>query len=187
MQHSVKEVCEKIEQERAHFSADTSSELSRYLPAKGDLVYGKYEDDNWYRCVVTNCNQSRNKYELFYFDFGNTELASSEDILQGWTNEHMRLFTEHPMLAFKCRLYGLKSLTGESFTDQENAAFKKKAGDKGYNVKFVKFNREKDIFEICMREKDQTDWFQFHHMLISMKIGKIILNYIDFNFELGAD
>ena len=175
MQRTVQAVCEKIMSERGQFSIEENSKDSlRFLPNKGDLVYAKYDDNAWYRCLVTNCNQSRNKYELFFVDFGNTELTSNEEILQGWTDEHMKPFRDVAPLSFKCKLYGLTTTTAnEAFTDEQNAFFKKHTSDRLFGIKLVKFNADDNIFEICLRGSSQTSWLKFHEILIENKIGKI--------------
>lgn len=100
MQESVSRVCSRMLEEREKYEDDILQ-----LPAKGDLVYAKYADDQkWYRCLITNCNQVKNLYELFFIDFGNTEINPKEDILYGWTQEHVELFKQYAPVAYKAKL-----------------------------------------------------------------------------------
>ena len=162
MQEKVQKICEQIMQERDEYEFNLDE--TRF-PMKGDLVFGKYaEDDQWYRCLITNISNARNKYELFFIDFGNTEITSREEILYGWTNEQMAIFKQNQPLAIKCKLYGLKPVEGVQFSDEQTKAFKEITNEKQYNVKFIKF--DSDFYEICLKETNKNDWFELHFYLI---------------------
>lgn len=140
---------------------DDETDLSKQ-PQIGDLVYGLYEiDDSWYRCLVTNCDESRTNYELFYIDFGNTELASRQHILAPHSDEHTRPLVEYEPQAYKCDLYGIcnnrdrrvkriksndETIRDEvgvarsfetEFTDAENEKFKNSLSNKIFSVQFL--------------------------------------------------
>ncbi len=167
MQEKVQKICEQIMQERDEYEFNLDE--TRF-PMKGDLVFGKYaEDDQWYRCLITNISNARNKYELFFIDFGNTEITSREEILYGWTNEQMAIFKQNQPLAIKCKLYGLKPVEGVQFSDEQTKAFKEITNEKQYNVKFIKF--DSDFYEICLKETNKNDWFELHFYLIKNKLG----------------
>ena len=150
---------------------DTFSDQYFYLTLRENAA--KLEDDqSWYRCLITNCNQSKNKYELFFIDFGNTEVNSKEDILYGWTKEQVELLQTNPPIAFKSKLYGLKPpKQAAQFSEEQNAAFKDMTSDKLFNVKFVKFNSDENVYEICMKEANSASLIQLHCDLINKNLG----------------
>jgi hypothetical protein len=127
----VQETCLKILDEQNEFdAAQFKQELVESPPQKDDIVYGKYYDDQaWYRCVITNCDHANNKYEIFFIDFGNVEIVNREDLLYGWKYEHNDVLFKYEPQAYKCKLYGLEPFSNEYSPDQ-NAVFKQLVLDK---------------------------------------------------------
>ena len=123
----------------------------------GDLVYGLYEEDNaWYRCLVTNCNDERTNFELFYIDFGNTEIASAQNILVGCNDEEMAVFKQFEPQAFKCKLFGVKAPhdnpVANVFSDSQNQIFKKLVGNRAFSVKFLEYDEKEDFYGVVLDE-----------------------------------
>ena len=137
---------------------------------------GKYEDDQaWYRCIITDYNKNKKTFELFYIDFGNIEIASKEDILYGWSAEHVQVFKNYEAQAIKCKLYGLKSPNKDHFSDEENQTFKEHVSDKIFKPKFIKYNTEEDIFEVSLNDASCADPLlsSVHNFLTNKSLGKI--------------
>lgn len=157
----IQKTCQNIIDELKNYDKD-ETDLSKQ-PQIGDLVYGLYEiDDSWYRCLVTNCDETRTNYELFYIDFGNTELASRQHILAPHSDEHTRPLVEYEPQAYKCDLYGVcnnrdrcakkiktndETMRGDEvglvrsfeseFTEAENEKFKNSLSNKIFSVQFL--------------------------------------------------
>lgn len=138
-------------------------------PRIGDLVYGLYQtDDLWYRCLVTNCDETGTNYELFYIDFGNTEVASIDGILAPWTSAQARVMLNNEPQAYKCNLYGISSKSSRpsdsaknstrfvsSFDDEQNERFKNFSSNKLYSVRFldqIGAAGDDSFFGVCLDE-----------------------------------
>lgn len=190
----VQEACERILNEQNNFDL---SEVK--LPDISDLVFAKYDDEvTWYRCLVTNCNDEKSKFELFYIDYGNTEIVNQTELLCGWTSEQMSVFFKYEPLAYKCKLYGLKHTTNEQSNKNSesinNAKFKQFVANKLFDVQFLKFNKEENIYEVCLNEFDSDSTYlnaSVHKYLIMENLGKyktlslfnlfILINFCYFN------
>lgn len=74
--------------------------------------------------------------------------------------------------ALKCKLYGLKPLDGNEFTETENAKFRDHIKDKLFKVKFIQHTpSEDDLFEITLNEESRNK--SVHDYLITNKLGKL--------------
>ena len=167
IQEEVQTVCHLILEEKKQFDID-----GELVPVKGDLVFAKYEDDqSWYRCVVTNCNQAKNMYELFFIDFGNTEIAPKEDLLYAWDEKHLTIFKQFEPQAFKCRLFATSPPNGlKDFNEAQYSAFKKYTSDKIFAMKLIIFNCETSQYEVDLTEVESNS--SIYEFLLSNKIGK---------------
>ena len=152
IQQQIQDICNQINEEQQNYKIEPEQEVNVFK--KGDLVFGKLEADQaWYRCIITNCNKTRTKFELFFFDFGNTEIVTKDDILYGWNEDHVNVFKMYEPQALKCKLYGLVPINGKNdFSDEENEQFKKFISDNSFNVRLVKYEQEEDIFEVSMTQ-----------------------------------
>ncbi|CAF0956753.1 unnamed protein product [Brachionus calyciflorus] len=139
IQKLTQDTCEKILKDQEEFDM---SQVDK--PDVNNLVYAKYDDDiTWYRCLVTNCDENKTKYELFYIDFGNTEIINSSEILTGWTEDQMMPFLNYEAQAYKCKLIGLRPKnTKKEFDNNENNLFKQFITDKVFNVNFIKSDND---------------------------------------------
>ncbi|KAJ7345951.1 hypothetical protein JRQ81_001901 [Phrynocephalus forsythii] len=72
---------------------------SQASQAPGNVYLAKYNDGSWYRAIVTSAEATK---EVFFVDFGNTELLKNEDLIVVPSDayELLRL----PRLAIKCCL-----------------------------------------------------------------------------------
>ncbi len=174
IQKNVQETCLRILDEQTEFDAEQiKKELVQSPPQKDDIVYGKYYDDQaWYRCVITNCDHANNKYEIFFIDFGNVEIVNREDLLYGWKYEHNDVLLKYEPQAYKCKLYGLEPFSKEYSPDQ-NAVFKQLVLDKCVIPKLIKINTE-NIYELSLKIVNEKEDFvnsSAHYYLIQHKIG----------------
>ena len=154
-------------------------------PVKDEIVFGKYEDDQcWYRCVITNCDLANNKYELFYLDFGNTEIASRDEILYGWTEEHVSVFSSFEPQAYKCKLFSLEPVGSNlkspvrEFTQAQNSTFKEAISDKKVIPKLIKGNIDGPLevsLKIVGEESSEFVKSSVHYHLVQNKTGKLFL------------
>jgi hypothetical protein len=183
IQKKVQETCLKILDEQNEFDAEQiKKELVQSPPQKDEIVYGKYYDDQaWYRCVITNFDHLNNKYEIFFIDFGNVEIVNREDLLYGWKYEHNDALLKYEPQAYKCKLYGLEPFSKEYSPDQ-NALFKQFVLDKCFIPKLIKINKE-NIYEISLKiVNDKEDFINSsaHYYLIQNKIGIWFLRFFIF-------
>lgn len=166
-------------EELESYASYKEDELSR-RPQVGDLVFGQYElDGAWYRCVVTNCDETRTNYELFYMDFGNTELAtySPTSLLVPWRESHTRVLREYEPQAYKCSLYGV-TRRGKS-TDDDNEKFKAFTKNRLFSVRFLTENKD-GLFGVCLDEiiSDSKSSFATAHIFaINEKLGTLYFLY----------
>ena len=145
------------------------------------MVFGKYEDDQWYRCLITDFNETHTKFELYFLDFGNTSTLDSADIMYAWSKEQTELFVQYAPEAFFCKLYGIRGVNGEKFTSAQNGKFKKFLENKVFNVRFVSHNIDTDQFEVSL--DDENEYASAHFYLCREKIGNI--NNIFKNFKVS--
>ena len=116
-------------------------------------------DHLWYRCIITNCDHNYNKYELFYIDFGNTEVASRDDLLFGFQDEHVQVFKNFASQAFKCKMYQAKAYEINKSEECDNS-FKYLTTDKLFGVNVIGSSCDEtgqDILEIELNELDVSD------------------------------
>jgi len=152
IQIKVQHACNDILFQESNFEFDNSIDL----PQIGDVCFGKYED-MWYRCKITNLDVTNNKYELFYFDFGNVEITGRDDILFGFHPDHVEVFLKEQPAAFQCKLYDLMPLNGKStFSQDVNLNFKNLVDDNYLSIDVIRKNDD-DIFEIEIHEIDQQN------------------------------
>lgn len=150
VQLKTQQTCEKILQELENFETQEEEQCLQV----DDLVYAKYDDDEtWYRCQVTNYDQKSSKVELFYLDFGNIEIMSTEDVLTGWSQEHLEAFLAYEPQAYKCRLY---ALADKDYTLEDKNKFKHLTSDKVFDVNFLKVN-EHGVNEVCLQVVDKPE------------------------------
>ncbi|KAM6355814.1 tudor domain-containing protein 6 [Podargus strigoides] len=86
----------------------TSSET---LEESGSLCLAKYTDNHWYRGVIMKTNPNT---EVFFVDFGNTEITEKEHLLPLPSDACDILFL--PMQAIKCSLSGVSNVPKEAAT-----------------------------------------------------------------------
>ena len=176
IQNHVKDAVDQLLEEQTNCTLDQKQEEGFFNT--GDLVFGRIEDDQaWYRCLITNRNKTFTKYELFFIDFGNTEIVLKSDILCGWDEKHISVFRTYEPQAFQCKLYGLQSIkASETFDEPENKAFREHIKNKLFKVSFV--NRvklqEKSVFEIVLNEVNNNEE-SVDKYLVSNKLGWISL------------
>ena len=181
VQEKVEVVCQKIREDEAKYDAldQSDAELMRkYLPEKGDLVYAKYrEDDSWYRCVVSNCNQAKGKYEVFFLDFGNTEVNQLSEILLGWKQEHVSLFREYEPQAIRCTLYGVRPANKDEFSDEDNTYFKELTVDRLFAADLIRYNEKDKVCEVNLHElvtETEVDENSVLRDLLAKGTGKLL-------------
>ena len=165
-----------VDEEKKFDSIEGDEALkAKYLPELGNLVYGKYEDE-WFRCVVTNLDHAKGIYELFYMDYGNTEIVGLEDIMYGWQPEHMKPFVDYEPLAIKCKLYAAAPLNGSSFSDEINKEFVLMCKEKTFQIELVV--QTKEICEVNLNMYDDEVKYQTKmeplKTLLRKKLGKKI-------------
>lgn len=184
IQEKVEVVCQKIIDELAKYDPldQADAELMRkHLPEKGDLVYAKYrEDDSWYRCVVTNCSQEKRKYEVFFLDFGNTEVNQLDEILLGWKQEHVSLFHEYEPQAIKCTFYGVRPVSKDEFSDEDNAYFKELTVDRLFAADLISYNEKDKTCEVNLHEM-QTETEVDEHSVLRDLLAKGTAEFPKFN------
>jgi hypothetical protein len=187
IQVRVEEICDRMLKERGETVGENNVEDR---PTVGDLVYGLYEEDGaWYRCLVTNCNEERTNYELFYIDFGNTEIATAQNVLVGVDADQMSVFNEYAPQAFKCKLFGVQvpheqqQNGGQApgvFSDAQNKAFKKFIGNKMFSVRFLECDEKEGVHGVSLDEvvpETLEELFASVHIyLLKEKLG----NFSDF-------
>jgi hypothetical protein len=181
MQTRVQETCGKMlaDQKLVDFAPPPKS-----LCDIDDCVFGKYyEDQQWYRCVVTNCDHQKNKYELFFIDFGNTEIVTREDMLVAWTTEQVSELKRGAPQAYKCKLYALKA-TEEAVSKELDLTFKQLVTDKAVIPKLVKID-DQMIHHVTLKiVNEREDFFEtsVHYQLLANnlaqfpKFNEILLN-----------
>ena len=176
IQKKVQEICHKIISEEKTFDAEsTESSNASNPPSIGDLVFGKYHDDEaWYRCIITNCSTSDNKYELFFIDFGNTEVTSRAEILYGWDEEHVSVFKSFEPQAYKCKLYGVLPTTDNELSKAQTLAFKGLISNKLLNPKLIKINQD-NMYEVSLNvlNDDSTRGDSIHYSLVEKRIVEL--------------
>jgi hypothetical protein len=135
--------------------------------------------------VITNCDAANKMFELFYIDFGNTNIASKDDILYGWREEHVNIFKSYEPQALKCKLYGLYPFNKKSFSETENQIFKERIFDKLLSVKIIKYNDNVEIFEIILYDCNMDNSYKssIQNYLVSKQLG-LILKYFSFYLAL---
>nr|XP_013811069.1 PREDICTED: tudor domain-containing protein 6 [Apteryx mantelli mantelli] len=84
----------------------TSSKTSQN---SGSLCLARYTDNHWYRGVVTKTKPNK---EVFFVDFGNTELVRKEDLLPIPSSAYDVLLL--PMQAIKCSLSDMSTVPKEA-------------------------------------------------------------------------
>lgn len=174
------------------------------LPKVGDLVYGLYElDDSWYRCLVTNCNEERTNYELFYIDFGNTELATREHILVPRSDKQTRPLLDYEPQAYKCNLYGVCSRDNErnvddasarksfksAFSESANEEFKNLLSNKVFSVQFLdettseeldgQLQQQQRVYHVSLNEivsDSKSTFASGHKYVVKQKMGNFIFS-----------
>ncbi len=172
IQKKIQEICHEILEDHKEFDEEQMRKYdAEHLPNRNDLVFGKYVDDQaWYRCVVTNCNHSLGKYELFFVDFGNTEVVAREEILYGWNEEQVDVFKNYEPHAYKCKLFGIVSKPSND-AQKEDLAFKTYTSDNVFNVKLVNYNQHEKVFEVslkCVRNGQTAHEYLLENNLIEM-------------------
>lgn len=173
IQNRVQIICQELIEQQAKFTVTPEQDEGAFN--KGDLVFGKYEDDDkWYRCLITNCNKAKGKFEIFFIDLGNTEVVTKKDLLYGWSDQHISVFKEYEQQAVKCKLYGLLPPNKTEFTEAENLAFKVHISNKLFKVKLIDYNQSDDIYEVTLNDAKNKD-MSVQKYLTENKLGKIII------------
>uniref|UniRef100_A0A7M4DX04 Tudor domain containing 6 n=1 Tax=Crocodylus porosus TaxID=8502 RepID=A0A7M4DX04_CROPO len=75
----------------------------------GNLCLAKYTDSHWYRGIVTKTKPNK---EVYFVDFGNTEVVKKEDILPIPNDAYDILLL--PMQAIKCSLSDISNVSEEA-------------------------------------------------------------------------
>jgi hypothetical protein len=183
IQNEIQAICHGILEDQKEFDEEGMRKYdAEHLPNKDDLVFGKYDDDQaWYRCVVTNCNHSLGKYELFFVDFGNTEVVAREEMLYAWNEEQIGVFKNQEPRAYKCKLFGIVSKPSNE-AQKEDLAFKTYTSDNIFNVKLINYNQQEKLFEVslkCVTNGQTAHEFLLENNLIEMNKFTDILRSIN--------
>ncbi len=174
IQQSVQKICKKIIKEQDKFLV--TPEMDEPFYNKGNIVFGKYEDDEkWYRCLITNCNKSKTKFEVFFIDMGNTEVVVKSDILYGWTEEHVEVFRKYEAQALKCKLYGLIAPDGNEFTQEENSEFKNHTANKLFKAKIIEYSERDQVYEVTLNDVNNNENASVHKFLIKRGLGEFMV------------
>ncbi len=172
IQKNVQIICKNIMLEQAELLV--TPEMDEPFYNKGNLVFGKYEDDEkWYRCLITNCNKNKTKFEIFFIDMGNTEVVAKCDLLYGWSEKHVEIFKIYEPQALKCKMYGLTAPDGNDFTQDENYEFKSHVANKTFKAKIINYNESEKIYEVTLDDvKTNTS---VHDFLTDRRLGMFIV------------
>ena len=184
IQAKVQSVCQQIVADETNtFDADElRASNQEYVPARDDIVFGRPSgDQTWYRCKVTNCSQARNIYELFFVDYGNTEVVGRGDILYPYDEEHARVLASHSAQAFKCKLYGVRAIGGE-YAAAHNDLFKELTLKKTFDVRFLAFNDTESCYEVALSEAETVS--SLHKRLIEARALEFAMTYDELLFSL---
>ena len=98
----------------AHYVKTSYNQSVGSLPAKGEMVAVHYRGDGkWYRGRILDTNNKDNRVEVFYVDFGNSEVVP-ESCVRGLLPKFLHLSFQ----AVECQLAGTTlpegSFEGES-------------------------------------------------------------------------
>jgi hypothetical protein len=147
----------------------------------GDLVLAKSEDeDQWYRCIVSDFNAAKNRFSVFSVDLGNTFTVERNDLMYAWTEEQARLLSQHEPQAYRCQLYALLPLGSKTGKCSE---LKEIVANKEFNVRFLhSFTDEKTAteglkYDVCLSETNPTNsaglFASVHLRLVEQAHGKL--------------
>ncbi|KGL77541.1 Tudor domain-containing protein 6, partial [Tinamus guttatus] len=101
------DVLAKLSENIGHLSRVVTA--SKTLQNPGNLCLARYSDNHWYRGVV---NKTKPNREVFFVDFGNTELVKKDDLLPIPSGAYDVLLL--PMQAIKCSLSDISTLPEEA-------------------------------------------------------------------------
>ncbi|KAM8809986.1 tudor domain-containing protein 6 [Eudromia elegans] len=101
------DVLAKLAENIGHLSKIVTA--SKTLQNPGNLCLARYSDNHWYRGVV---NKTKPNREVFFVDFGNTELVRKEDMLPIPSGAYDVLLL--PMQAIKCSLSDISTVPEEA-------------------------------------------------------------------------
>ncbi|XP_071961579.1 tudor domain-containing protein 1-like [Antedon mediterranea] len=91
-------------------SSHTTHTTDLLLKADGELVCCKYQADNkWYRARVTSTNAEENTVQVFYLDYGNSEVVP-ESLVRPMLPQFLHL----PFQAVECFLYNVSINDGKT-------------------------------------------------------------------------
>ena len=156
---------------------------AKALPEIGNMIFANFEEFV-YRCEIKNFDENFENFELFFIDFGNTEIVSRSDIILPFHEKHVECFTKYPPQAYKSKLYGLKD------TDTNREPFKNLVVEKIFKIKLIKKcidANENSTHEVQLFHQDSK--IDVHSYLIEMNHAKfdtleVILNSIKTNEEI---
>lgn len=173
IQNHVKDAVDQLLEDQKNYTFNEEQDKGFYNI--GDLVFGKNEDDQtWYRCLITNRNKTLTKFELFFIDFGNTEVMPRCDVLCGWDERQISVFKTYEPQAFQCKLYALQPIKGNDFDENENKKFREQIKNKLFTVSFINHLKNKEdtnIFEIVLYEANANNRESVNQYLVSNQIG----------------
>lgn len=174
IQNHVKSAVDQLLEDQKNYAVSVDDQEKGFYNI-GDLVFGKNEDDQtWYRCLITNRNKTLTKFELFFIDFGNTEIMPRCDVLCGWDEKQISVFRMYEPQAFQCKLYALQPIKGTEFDEAENKKFREQIKNKLFTVTFINHLRNKEgtsTFEIVLYEADAKDGESVNQYLVSNQLG----------------
>lgn len=62
-------------------NADPKNDIAGFVPRTNDIVSAQFSVDNtWYRGRIRRCNPARKEAEVYYMDYGNSEIVPFERI-----------------------------------------------------------------------------------------------------------
>ncbi|NXT70546.1 TDR15 protein, partial [Chaetops frenatus] len=116
----------------------------------GDLIVAEHDADCFYYRAVIKTLKSGNSYEVEFIDYGNAAVVSSSKICR-----IPEEFLTMPRFSVHCFLSSVKSVPGESWTEESAAYFARTLSDKPVACKFLQQHEGKweiDIIYILIGE-----------------------------------
>ncbi|NWY14164.1 TDR15 protein, partial [Aphelocoma coerulescens] len=122
----------------------------------GDLIVAEHDADCFYYRAVIKTLKSGNSYEVEFIDYGNAAVVSSSKICR-----IPEKFLTLPRFSVHCFLSSVKSVPGESWTEESAAYFARTVSDKPVACKFLQQHGEKwEIDVICDGESLSNSFLQ---------------------------
>lgn len=181
IQEHVQDVCLSILESNVKFDFNLKTNQIKSMPEIGNLIFVNYnDDDNWYRCVITNIKtETYTKYEVFFIDFGSVEIVDIENILLPFEEKHLICFYKYAPQAFKSKLYGYMPSSHGISVDNCYKEFKSFVANKQFDVKVIKKTIDNDnsiIHHVKLNEyKTNVD---VHSYLIEKNFGELYFIFI---------